>query len=75
VMNNRPMNQKLTEELFAAILNKINKAKSKDAFYLSMAIGRGLNKKIYAKQIPNFSDLCYNLYLVTAKEIAEFDLF
>jgi len=75
VMNNRPINPKLTEALFAAILTKITKAKSIDAFYLSMAIGRGLNKKFNAKNITNFSDLCYNLYLVTAKEIGEFDLF
>lgn len=40
-----------------------------------MAIGRGLNKKFKVSEIPDFSDLCYNLYLATAKEIAAFDLF
>jgi hypothetical protein len=74
-MNNRPIDPKLTQALFTAILDKISKAKSKDAFYLQMAIGRGINKKFNASQIPNFGDLCYNLYLVTAKEIATFDLF
>ena len=61
--------------MFSAVLNKIDKANNKDAFYLSMALGRGLGKKINRNEIKNFGDLCYNLYLATAKEINSFDLF
>jgi hypothetical protein len=74
-MNDRPFDPKLLSTMFFAVLDKIDKAKSKDAFYLGMALGRGLGKKFNADQIKQFSDLCYNLYLVTAKEIQNFDLF
>jgi len=47
-MNNRPLQPKLAQSLYTAVGTKIDKAKSKDAFYLSMAIGRGLNRKFKA---------------------------
>ena len=74
-MNNRPVNPKFASALFNAVLDKIDKAKARDAFYLSMAIGKGLQRKFSPDDIQNFGDLCYNLYLVTAREISAFDLF
>lgn len=75
VMNNRPMDSKLTSTLFDKTLERIEKAKSKDVFYLAMAIGRGLGKKFAKEDVKGFSDLVYNLYLVSAREINDFDLF
>ena len=45
VMNHRPMSEEITKALFSQILIKMDKADSKDAFYLSMALGRGLDRK------------------------------
>lgn len=74
-MNNRPIKPELASALYNAVLERIEKAKATDAFYLSMAIGKGLRQKFSPDDIKNFSDICYNLYLVTAREINSFDLF
>lgn len=46
VMNHRPMPNGLTANLFTQVLNRLDRAQSKDAFYLCMALGRGLGKKM-----------------------------
>ena len=69
------MTEELTYQLFHNVLGKMDKAESKDVFYLSMAIGRGLkNKKFTIEQVPRYSDVCYNLYLACTKMLYEYDL-
>lgn len=46
VMNHRPMPQGVTSVLFQQIYTKIDKAEGKDTFYICMALGRGLGRKI-----------------------------
>ena len=74
VMNHRPIPSGLTSVLFTQVLSKLDKAQSKDAFYICMALGRGLGKKIDESQIVNFSDLMYSLYISVARSIKEYDL-
>ncbi len=52
----------------------MDKAESKDAFYISMALGHGLDRKLTPEQIPNYSDVIYTLYLTVAKHIKKYDL-
>ena len=73
-MNHRPMPQGLTSVLFQKILVKLDRAQAKDAFYICMALGRGLGKKIDESQIVNFSDVGYALYITLARKIKDYDL-
>lgn len=74
VMNHRPIPAGLTNVLYQQVYSKLGKAQGKDAFYTCMALGRGLGRKIDESQIQNYSDVCYGLYAVTAKNIKEYDL-
>ena len=47
----------------------MDKAESKDVFYLSMALGHGIGKKLDIEQIPKYSDVIYTLYVAAAKHI------
>lgn len=71
-MNNRPIKDQFWKEFLESILNKIDKASSKDTFYLCMALGRG---KINPTVIN--SDLFYTLYLNVSRHSMkdEFDLY
>jgi hypothetical protein len=71
-MNRRQIKDDFWKEFLNSTLNKIDKASSKDTFYLAMALGRG---KINPALIN--SDLYYTLYLNTAKHTIndEFDLY
>jgi hypothetical protein len=40
-MNKRQIQDQFWKDFLASILNKIDKASSKDTFYLCMALGRG----------------------------------
>ena len=73
-MNHRPIPAGLTSVLFAQVLSKLDRAQSKDAFYVCMALGRGLGKKIDESQISNFSDLVFSLYITVARSIKDYDL-
>ena len=64
----------LTPVLFQQIFKKIDRSESKNAFYICMALGRGLGKKIDQSQIPDFSDVIYALYISVARHIKEYDL-
>ena len=52
----------------------MDKATGKDAFYLCMALGRGLGKKLDESHIANMSDICYALYLNVHRHIKSYDL-
>lgn len=71
-MNRRQIKDEFWKEFLNSILNKIDKASSKDTFYLAMALGRG-------KINPNIinSDLFYTLYLNASRHTLndEFDLY
>jgi hypothetical protein len=71
-MNRRQIKDDFWREFLNSTLNKIDKASSKDTFYLAMALGRG---KINPALIN--SDLYYTLYLNTARHTIndEFDLY
>lgn len=71
-MNNRKIQDQFWKDLLDSILNKIDKASSKDTFYLSMALGRG---KISPSLIN--TDIYYTLYLNTSRHCLkdEFDLY
>ena len=73
-MNNREMPKQIKTVLFQQIMSKLSRAKGKDSFYICMALGRGLGKKIDESQIPNFSDVCYGLYMTASTNIKEYDL-
>ena len=73
-MNHRPIPQGLTHNLFTQVYNRLDKAESKDAFYVCMALGRGLGKKIDESQIPNFGDLSYHLHATVTRNIKDYDL-
>ena len=74
VMNHRPIPDGLTSVLFQQILSKLNKASGKEAFYMCMALGRGLGVKFDESQIPNFSDIIYGLYVTANGHIKNYDL-
>lgn len=74
VMNHRPIPDGLKTMLFQQIFNKLDRCQGKDAFYVCMALGRGLGKKIDESQIQNYGDLCYALYITVSRNIKEFDL-
>ncbi len=73
-MNHRPIPTGLSTVLFEQILSKMSKASGKDAFYVSMALGRGLGRKLDESQIPAYSDICYGLYVQVMRHIKEYDL-
>ena len=52
----------------------MDRAESKDVFYISMALGHGLGKKLLPEQIPKFSDVVYTSYIVAAKNLKTYDL-
>ena len=68
-MNHRQLSGNLIQTLYTQILNKMDKAESKDVFYLSMALGHGIGKKLDIEQIPKYSDVIYTLYVAAAKHI------
>jgi len=76
-MNHRPLTEELTQSLFSNVLNKMDKSDSKDAYYLCMALARGLKneKKLRVEWIPQFDNLTYNLYLATARQIEQYDIY
>jgi hypothetical protein len=57
------------------VLAKIEKAGSKELFYLCMALARGIGKKLDPEQLPKFSDLVYSLYIGVAQNIKSYDLY
>ena len=73
-MNHRPIPSGLSTVIFGQILKKLDRSSSKDAFYICMALGRGLGRKIDESQISNISELSYSLYLSVARHINEYDL-
>ena len=73
-MNHRPIPSGLTSVIFQQVHSKMDKATGKDAFYLCMALGRGLGKKIDESHIANFSDICYALYMNVYRHIRTYDL-
>ena len=75
VMNHRPMSGDTCAGVFNSVLQKIDKAGSKETFYLAMALGRGLNRKFQPDMVPKFSDLVYALYIQAAQHIATYDLY
>ena len=73
-MNHRPIPPGLTAVLFQQILSKLGKATGKEAFYLCMALGRGLGRKLDESQITNMSDLCYSLYISVMRNMKDYDM-
>ena len=73
-MNHRPILPGLTTVIFQQVFSKMDKATGKDAFYLCMALGRGLGKKLDESNIANMSDICYALYLKVNQNIKTYDL-
>ena len=74
-MNHRKVPNALIETVYGQILNKIDKAQSKDAFYVCMSLGHGLGRKFVPEQIPRYSDVIYTLYLTVAREAKKYDLY
>ena len=74
-MNHRKMAANLIEPVYKQILNKMERAESKDAFYIGMSLGHGLGRKFTPDQIPQFSDVIYTLYLSIASNIKKYDLY
>ena len=70
VMNNRQQSDDTWKTLLESALNKIDKADSKDTFYLCMALGRGKIKPELVK-----SDVYYTLYLNASRHLDKFDLY
>ena len=58
------------KDIFDAVLEKIEKAEAKDAFYLCMALG---TQRVDPSLVK--SDIYYTLYLTVSKHISEYDLF
>eukprot|EP00347_Sterkiella_histriomuscorum_P023236 403335430 len=69
-MNNRQISTQNWKDLLESVLNKIDKADSKDTFYLCMALGKDKMPKGIVK-----SDVYYTLYLNVAKNLKDFDLY
>ena len=44
-MNNRPISDETIKKLFKQVLEKLEKATSKEFFYIAMALARGLGRK------------------------------
>jgi len=53
----------------------MNEAGSKEAFYICMALARGLGRKLSAEKLPKYSDLIYSLYVKVAQNIGSYDLY
>jgi hypothetical protein len=70
VMNNRPIPDRLQEQLLSAILNKFDKAGPRDIFYLCLALGKGKRK---INQALVSTDIHYAIYLKSLNQ--EFDLY
>jgi len=45
VMNNRPITDETIKKLFKQVTEKLDKASSKEFFYIAMALARGLGRK------------------------------
>ena len=45
-MNHRPIPAGLTHVIFEQIGKKLDRSEGKDAFYICMALGRGLGRKV-----------------------------
>lgn len=69
-MNNRDVPDSVWKDLLEAVLGKIDKADSKDTFYICMTLGKGKIKPSLIK-----SDIYYTIYLNTARFVQEFDLY
>ena len=72
VMNPRPIEQKLADGVINGILNKFDKAGSKDVFYLCIALGKGMRK---LPQESVSTDIYYAIYLKSLQVMSEYDLY
>ena len=70
VMNERQVPDNMWREMLTAILKKIEKAESKETYYICMALGRW---RIPFELIE--SDIYYTLYLNICRHIGQYDLF
>lgn len=74
-MNSRPISAELQTRVVGETHKQLDKAESKDVFYTCMAMSRGLGKKLFPQNLHKLSDLFYVLYLMSSKNIKEFDMY
>jgi hypothetical protein len=72
VMNPRPIEKKMADGIINGILNKFDRASSKDLFYLCIALGKG-SQKLPAESVS--TDIYYAIYLKSLQVMGEFDLY
>ena len=72
VMNPRPIEKNMADGIINGILNKFDRASSKDLFYLCIALGKG-SQKLPSESIS--TDVYYAIYLKCLQVMGEFDLY